>query len=333
MRALLCTRFGKVEDVIELADIPEPTITSPDDVIIKVSHASVSHAIGLMIEGKYQRKPPFPFVPGTEAVGRVLACGSSVEHVRPGDHVVTIADWGCYAEQLKTSRFTVYPLPDGLPMLNALPVPLSYGTAYTGLLWRCGLKAGERVLVFGSGAGVGLAAVEIAAQLGAEVIACASTEEKRQEALARGAAHAVSPSDNLAREVKELTGQRGVDIVVDPVGGPLFIQGVRAAAPHARILSIGFASGTVPDVPLNLVLVKNLTIHGFFFGVYTGWTPVDQREHYAAATQEAMQQLLTWARDGTIRPDISKTYPINGLKSALNDLQHRRVVGKIALSI
>lgn len=333
MKALICTRFGNVEDVTELADIPEPEITSPDDVIIDVAHASVSHAVGLMIEGKYQRKPPFPFVPGTEAVGRVRACGSAVKHVSVGDPVVTIADWGCYAEQLKISQFTVYPIPEELPMLNALPVPLSYGTAYTGLVWRGGLKAGERVLVFGSGAGVGLAAVEIAALLGAEVIACASTEEKRQQALARGAAHAVAPSDNLAREVKELTGQHGVDIVVDPVGGMLFGQGIRAAAPHARILSIGFASGTVPDVPLNLALVKNLTIHGFFFGVYTGWTPQDQREQHAPATQKAMQQLLEWARDGKIKPEVTKTYELSALNDALSDLHQRNVIGKIALTI
>src|SRR5690554_2411935 len=149
-------------------------------------------------------------------------------------------------------------MPDGLPLLDALPIPISYGTAYTGLLWRCGLQPGETVLILGAGAGVGLAAVEIAVQMGAQVIACASTESKRAAALERGAIGAAVPNEELAAQVKALTQGRGADVVVDPVGGELFGYAIRAAAHNARLLSVGFASGTMPVVPPNIMLVKNL---------------------------------------------------------------------------
>ncbi|NOV22137.1 NADPH:quinone oxidoreductase family protein [Cupriavidus necator] len=331
MKALVCERFGSVHDVAVQA-IPEPALADAHAVTIAVEYASVSHATGLMIAGQYQRRPPLPFVPGTEAVGRVLACGDAVTRLRPGDRVVAIADWGCFAEQVTLPEYTVYRVPDELPPTVALPVPISYGTAYCGLVWRCALQAGDTVLVLGAGAGVGLAAVEIARELGATVIACASTAAKRADALRRGATHALAPAD-LAPAVKALTGGRGADVVVDPVGGDLFQQALRAAAANARILSIGFASGTIPQAPVNLLLVKNLTLHGFFFGRYIGWTPANERAQHASALQGVMATLFDWAARGKLAPTVSATYPITGLGDALAALESRQVVGKVAIKI
>ena len=332
MRALQVQRFGDSGEA-RLVSCEEPGAPGPYEVVIDVAYASVSHATGLMIAGRYQAKPPLPFTPGTEAVGHVVSVGACVTRLKPGDAVAAIANWGCFAERVRLPEYTVYPIPDGLPLLNALPVPISYGTAYCGLLWRCALQPGETVLVLGAGAGVGLASVELATQMGADVIACASTQIKRDHAVALGARAAVAPGSNLAAEVKALTGGRGVDIVVDPVGGELFGHAVRAAAHNARLLSIGFASGTLPVVPANLLLVKNLTLHGFFYGRYIGWTPADERVAHAPALQRAMQTILGWARDKRIHPAVTKVYPITGLGDALGALHGREVIGKVALTI
>lgn len=333
MRALQCAQFGAPSDVVHVVDKPLPPAPDADEVTVAVAYASVSYATRLLIEGRYQSKPPMPFVPGTEAVGHVVACGTAVTRLKVGDAVMALARWGCYAENITVSAHTVYPLPEGLSLLQALPLPLSYGTAYTGLVWRCALQPGETVLVLGAGAGVGLAAVELAVLLGAEVIACASTPAKCAEALARGARYAVAPDDDFVHNIKAMTAGRGADVVVDPVGGDLFDRSVRAAAQNARILSVGFASGRVPQAPLNLLLVKNITLHGFFFGRYLGWTPQDERVAFAPALQQVMHELGHWALQGRLRPTVSAVFPISGLIDAMAALESRQIVGKIALQM
>ena len=332
MRALLCERHGPVQGV-RLCDIDDAVAPGPHDVTIQIDYASVSHATRLLIEGSYQSRPALPFVPGTEAVGRVIACGSAVSRLSEGDRVVAVSRWGCYAQRLTLPEYTVYLLPEGLDSLTALPIPISYGTAYTALLWRAALQPGDNVLVLGAGSGVGLAAVEIAALLGARVIACASTEAKRQAALNAGATHVLAADDDLAARVKALTGGNGADIIFDPIGGPLFQRSVRAASANARLLSIGFASGQIPAVPLNVLLVKNITLHGFFYGRYLGWTPTDERMTHAPALQRSMRTLLEWARDQRIRPTVTAVYPAGDLVAAVDALDTRRVVGKVALKI
>lgn len=332
MRALRCEAWGTPDSVVLRDDLP---VRAPqaDEVVIDVQYASVSHATGLMVAGRYQTKPPLPFTPGTEAVGTIAAVGAGVTRLAVGQRVVAIADWGCFSEQLVVRHHTVYAIPDGVSALQALPVPISYGTAFTGMLWRSQLVAGETVLVLGAGAGVGLAAVEIAAAMGARVVACASTPAKRAQALARGAVHAVAPGETLAAEVKAASGGRGVDLVVDPVGGELFERAVRACAPNARLLSIGFASGRPPEIAANLFLVKNLTLHGFFFGRYIGWTPADERATHAPAMQHAIATLLGWVGDGRLQPVVSQVFPITGLSDAIHLLESRQVIGKVALKI
>ena len=188
MKAIVCRSFGLPRDVIAVQTTEPPTALADDEVLIAVTHATVSHATGLLIEGKYQKTPPLPFVPGTEGVGQVLQCGSAVDHLQVGDQVVFICDWGAYAQQAKVKASTVYAVPAGLDPLRALALPISYGTAYTALHWRAALQAGDSLLVLGAGSGVGAAAVELAAQVpGVQVIACASSEDKRQAAERRRA--------------------------------------------------------------------------------------------------------------------------------------------------
>ncbi|CAB5682516.1 Mycocerosic acid synthase [Delftia tsuruhatensis] len=334
MQALVCRAFGPPQDVVQMQQIASPGPgLAPSQVRIAVAYANVSHATGLLIEGKYQRRPPLPFVPGTEGVGRVLECGSAVEHLQVGDAVAFIADWGAFAQQVVLRAHTVYRIPGQLPWLKALPIALSYGTAYTALHWRMQLQSGDAVLVLGAGSGVGAAAVEVARQTpGVHVIACASTEDKRNDALRRGAHHAVEPAD-LAARVKALTGGHGASVVFDPVGGDLLLQALRAAAQNAQILSVGFASGGIPQVPMNLALVKNLTLHGFFYGRYIGWTPADEREAFAARLQAAIATLFGWAVEGRIHPHVSQVFEMHQLADALRALHGRSVTGKLALAI
>jgi NADPH2:quinone reductase len=222
---------------------------------------------------------------------------------------------------------------EGMDWLQALPLPISYGTAYTALLWRAKIEPSETLLVLGAGSGAGLACVEIAAALGIKVIACASTVGKRELALSRGADHVVEPGDALAQQVKALTGGRGVDVVFDPIGGAVMERAFRATAQGARVLTIGFASGQIPSLPMNIALVKNLSLLGFFFGLYTGWTPENETQKYLPAMQKMMNTLQRWTLKGGIQPGVTKTYPLTGLTDALADLHHRQVTGKLALDI
>lgn len=333
MRALVCEQFGPPSEVAHVKAWPEPLPPKDHEVTIDVAFASVSHSSGLLIEGKYQTTPPLPFIPGTEAVGTVVACGAQVKHVRPGDRVMGLARWGCFAERITIGAHTVYPVLEGMAWLQALPLPLSYGTAYTALLWRAKIEPGESLLVLGAGSGTGLACVEIAAALGIKVIACASTPDKRELALSRGADHVVEPGDAFVQQVKALTNGRGVDVIFDPIGGALMERALKATAQAARVLTIGFASGQIPSLPMNIVLVKNLSLLGFFFGLYTGWTPEDETQKHLPAMQKMMNTLQRWTLAGRIQPGVTKTYPLTGLTDALSDLHHRQVTGKLALEI
>lgn len=333
MKALLCKAFGSPREVLSIENAPMPEITQPDEVIVRGHYASVSHATGLMIEGKYQRKPPFPFSPGTEMVGVIEKTGSAPGNLAVGQRVACICDWGAYAEYVKLSKYTVYPIPDEVEYLSALPIPISYGTAYLGLVQRCRLVPSQTVLVLGAGSGVGLAAVEIAANLGCRVIACASTAEKCRVAEQAGAAATIIGNDQLASQVKQLTGGKGVDVIFDPVGGPLFEYSLRAAAQNAQLISIGFASGKLPEVAMNIVLVKNLTIHGFFFGQYTGWTPADERIMHASMMSGVMEVLFRWVAEKKLNPDVRKVFSLDQIPEAIETLHGRSITGKLAVKI
>lgn len=332
MKAIVCDQFGAPTDVARLAEVQAPEAPGLGMVAIDVAYATVSHATDLLIRGKYQSQPPLPFTPGTELVGHVAAVGPDVTAFKPGDAVLALSRWGCYAQRVLVSAHTVYPVAESLDLLDVLPLPLSYGTAYAALVWKARLKPSDTVLVLGAGSGVGLAAVDLASELGARVVACASTPDKREVALAHGAEVALDPQDDLAAKVKAVC-PGGVSLIFDPVGAEVMEKAFRAASQSAQIISIGFAAGRVPQLPLNIMLVKNLTLQGFFFGKYIGWTPIDERARYETDMRELMQALQHLTAKQRIKPQISQVYPMGELCQAIDDLHHRRVTGKIALDI
>jgi NADPH2:quinone reductase len=330
MRALVCSRWCEFKD-LTIEDIPPPAL-APGTVRVRVAHASLSFALTLMVAGKYQNRSPLPFVPGKELTGVVTAIANDVRGVQVGDRVVAIAESGAFAEEAVAHAKHTYVVPSGVPLLSALPLPLSYGTAYTALVWRARLQPGETLLVHGAAGGTGLAAVQIGRQLGARVIATASTEDKRAFLRAQGVAAAL-PSDAFREEVKALTGGAGANVIYDPVGGRVFDESLRCAAPECRMLVIGFAGGTPAQIPANLLLVKDVTVMGFYFGRYTGGGARDESDHYAPALQEMMTTLFAWTRDGRISPIVAQTFPLEQFREGMDLLLARKTAGKIALRI
>jgi NADPH2:quinone reductase len=331
MKALVCNAFGPW-DTLSLEDIAPPGPLAANDVRIAVEYSSVSFAAGLLVAGKYQRRPPLPFVPGTECIGRVIEVGSAVTRIRPGMRVAATLDWGGYAGETVVAEYTVYPMPEEIDPKAAMHLPLSYGTAYGALVWAAQLKPGETLLVTGAAGGVGTAAVQVGKALGARVIAVASSEDKRAFALAQGADVAL-PTDGFRDQVKSLTGGRGVEVVFDPVGGPVFDTCLRCTAQYGRMLIIGFAQGEIQQVPANLLLVKNIALHGFYYGAYAGWGLADEREMRAPRVQAMMQVLFDWTASGRLKPQVSHSYPLERYREAMVAVHSRESRGKVVLEV
>ncbi|MES2481143.1 MAG: NADPH:quinone oxidoreductase family protein [Pseudomonadota bacterium] len=332
MNAVLCEGWDGWR-ALRLADVPVPELR-PGCVRIAPSYAGVSFAQLLMAQGKYQRRPPLPFVPGTEVSGTVLEVAPDVTDLRPGDRVAGGIDWGGYGQEAVGTAETLWRVPDGLSLRDATSVPLTYGTAYAALHWRAQLRAGESLLVFGAAGGVGIPAVELGRIAGAEVIAVARTADRLQLALERGARHGLLASDpDLVARLKALTGGRGVDVLFDPVGGDLFEAGLRAMAPMGRLLAIGYASGRIPQVPSNLLLVKNLDLIGFNFGNYLGWSPIDERKRHAPRLREMAQQLFTLAVQGQIKPAAATCWPLADFQQAYAAVEARQSTGRVLIEI
>ncbi|MDQ8732797.1 NADPH:quinone oxidoreductase family protein [Bradyrhizobium sp. LHD-71] len=332
MKALLCERWAHYSE-LKLVDAPKPVL-KPGQVRIAVSHATAGFGQTLVVAGKYQRRPPLPFVPGTEVAGVVREVASDVTAFKPGDRVVAALDWGGYAEEAVATALTTWPVPDGVDLADAVNVPLSYGTSYAALHWRARIRSGETLIVFGAAGGVGLAAVAIGKAAGARVIAVAGSQERIDLAIRHGAAEGViHGSGDLGRQLKELSGGRGADIVFDPVGGLLFDQALKCTAPEGRILVIGFASGTIPQIPANLLLVKNIEVIGFNLGLYIGWTPVDERVRHAARMAEMVQTLFALIRRGELPPLHADQYPLEDFVRAFDTVVARRSTGRVVLKI
>jgi NADPH2:quinone reductase len=328
MRALVCHRYGDYHD-LKVEDFPAPALPGRG-VRIAVEYASLSFSISLWVAGKYQVKPPLPFVPGAEAVGRVIETAPGVTACKPGDRVLAIIGWGAYAEQAVSHEATVYPLPEHVPSTDALHLGVSYCTAHGGLVWRAGLKAGETLLVLAAAGGVGLAAVEIGRALGARVIAAAGSAEKCALARAHGADAAIDYSREHLRTA--LKG-KGVNLVFDPVGGALSEAALRTLAPDGRLVSIGFASGAQPKIEPNILLVKNVSVLGFNFGRYIGWSPVDERLEHEPKVRALLAQLFEWHGRGVLRPLAASVYPLERFADAQDALLSRRTVGKVLLRV
>ncbi len=333
MRALVCREFGDYRTAVKVEDVPVPGLPARG-VRVRVDYASVSFAMSLWIAGKYQRKPPLPFTPGTEVTGTVLETAPGVTACKAGDRVLALLDWGAFAEQVCATEHTVYRLPEGMDPGPALHLGISYGTAYGGLVWRANLKPGETLLVLGASGAVGLAAVELGKALGARVIAAAGGAAKCAQALAHGAAVTIDYSSQDLREaVRAATGGRGVDCVFDPVGGEHFDAALRSLALEGRLVSIGFASGTIPQIPANLLLVKSISVLGFNFGTWVGWSPGDGREKFEPQVRAAYEKIFGWAVEGKLSPVLAETYPLESYVAAQDAVMSRRALGKVALKL
>jgi NADPH:quinone reductase len=323
MRAVLCKQWGD-PDTLTVEEMPSPQV-SAGKVRVKVSACGVNFADTLMIQGKYQVKPPLPFSPGFEIAGEVLEVGDNVVHVKEGDKIIALGDYGGYAEEVVVPAGMVVPRPPDMNDLHAAAFPVAYGTSHLALDHRAHLQAGETLVVFGAAGGVGLTAVEIGKLMGATVIACASSPEKLQIAALRGADHFIDYSKESVRDrVKELTGGKGADVIYDPVGGTLFDEAMRCIAWEGRLLVIGFASGTIPQLPVNLTLVKNCSVVGVYWGAYSARHP--------EVLSNSLATLIGWYAEGKLKPHISHTFPLENAGDALKALIERKSTGKVVIT-
>ncbi|WP_375740641.1 NADPH:quinone oxidoreductase family protein [Pseudomonas boanensis] len=324
MKAVLCKAFGPA-DTLVLEEIASPELKK-NEILIDVFAAAVNFPDTLIIEGKYQFKPPFPFSPGGEAAGIVAAVGEKVSHLKPGDRVMALTGWGSFAEQVAAPAYNVMPIPKGIDFNTAAAFGMTYGTSMHALKQRANLKAGETLLVLGASGGVGLAAVEIGKAMGARVIAAASSADKLAVAKAAGADALINYNEeNLKERVKELTGGQGADVIYDPVGGDLFDAAIRSIAWNGRLLVVGFASGRIPELPVNLALLKGASVVGVFWGSFAQRQPQDNLANF--------QQLFAWYAEGKLKPLVSQTFPLERAADAINALATRQAVGKVVVEV
>lgn len=323
MRAVVCKQHGPPESLV-VEEVPSP-VPGPGEVVVSMRAASLNFPDVLIIQNKYQVKPALPFSPGSELSGVVKDVGDGVTRVKPGDRVLALTTYGAFAEDVKTHESRLLPMPDGMDFPTAAAFSMTYGTSDHALSDRGALKAGETLLVLGAAGGVGLAAVEIGKALGARVIACASTAEKLEVCRAHGADGTINyTTDDLRERVKALTGGRGIDVVYDAVGGPYTEPALRSTAWRGRLLVVGFASGEIPKIPLNLALLKGCSIVGVFWGDFARREP----EAFAARAQ----QLGAWFREGKLKPHVSTILPLDRVVDALNLMASRQVHGKVVLT-
>ena len=322
MKAVLCKAYGP-PDTLVVENLPDPE-AGPGEVLIEVRAAALNFFDTLIIEGRYQVRPEMPFSPGAELAGVVLAIGEGVTRVKAGDRVVAYTRFGACREKVVVTEDAVIAMPQGVSFQVAAGILVTYGTTLHALRGRADLQPGETVAVLGASGGVGQAAVEIATLMGARVIACASSAEKLEFASRFGAAETVNyAEEDLKLRLKELTGGCGVDVVYDPVGGDYAEQALRATAWRGRYLVIGFATGAIPKIPLNLVLLKGCDIRGVFWGEAIIREP---EAHWADVTQ-----LLEWVEEGKLKPHIHAAYPLSGTAQALAELSERRARGKVII--
>ncbi|TRO95527.1 NADPH:quinone oxidoreductase family protein [Glycocaulis profundi] len=323
MRALICKQFAPY-DQLEVAQVEVPPLNE-GMVMVDVKAAGVNFPDILLVEGKYQAQPPFPFVPGTEAAGVVSALGPKATGFKEGDRVIVASMLGAFAEKVPAPAAQIVPMPDTMSFEEGAAFTTTYATSYHALKQRARLQPGESVLVLGAAGGVGLATVQIAKAMGATVIAAASSDEKLAIAAEAGADHGIDyTKDDLKTKVRELTGGKGVDVVYDPVGGDFAEPALRATGWGGRYLVIGFAAGPIPKLPLNLALLNSRDILGVFWGAWAGRNPRENAQN--------MKELFDLFEAGKIKPRISGAYKLEDFKGAFDDIMGRRVKGKVVLT-
>ncbi len=324
MRAVICRAFGPYTD-LKVEDVPVPT-PRRGELLLEVRAAGVNFMDALMVEGKYQVKPPLPFSPGAEVAGVVRALGPETTGPRPGTRVLATAVHGGYAEAVVVPADQAFAIPDSLGDAAAAGMSIVYGTSFHALKDRAALKSGERLLVLGAAGGVGLTAVELGNEFGARVIAAASTDEKLALCREYGAEEVINYArEDLRERIKVLTSGAGVDVVYDPVGGPYTEPMIRALAPGGRYLVVGFAAGDIPKLPLNLLLLKQASAVGVFWG---GWARANP-----GANAKHMQTVLDWCASGRLKPHVSGTFPLDRFAEALRQVVDREAKGKVVISM
>lgn len=319
MKAVICDGFGPLEQ-LRYDEMAAPT-PGPREVLLRVEAAGVNYPDGLLVQGLYQMKPDAPFVPGMEAVGEVIATGAEVSRVKPGDRVAALLNLGGYAEQALAHEAAVFPIGE-MEAGDANALLVAYGTSHHALKQRAQLQAGETLVVLGGAGATGLAAIQIGKVMGARVIAVCSSPEKQQIARDAGADEVIGYGA-LKEDIKALTDGRGADVVFDVVGGAAFDACSRAMARNGRLLVIGFASGTIAKLPVNLTLVKEYAVVGVFWGNFT--------KHEPAVYGANMEELIGWYQTGQIKPLIEGRYPLAEAPEVLARILNRGAVGKIVL--
>jgi len=321
MRAVICRAWGEVEDLtVEEAAPPVPT---RGQVLIDVKATAVNYADAIMVAGKYQTKPPFPFSPGLETAGVVAACGEGVTRFAPGDRVMAILAYGGLAEMALADEAETFAVPDGMPFDEAGAFPIAYMSSHVAIRWQGRLEAGETLLVLGAAGGVGLTAVEIGKAMGARVIAGASTADKLAVARERGADDTVNyATEKLTERVMTLTNDKGADVCFDPVGGELFDAALSSLGWGGRILLVGFVGG-VPQIPANRLLVKHRAALGSSLRYF--------RWHAPDKLRQTVEELFRWYREGKLRPCLSHRLPLERSVEAIRLLTQRKAHGKVVV--
>jgi NADPH2:quinone reductase len=319
MRAWQTCAFGEAPMMVTI----QPPVPAEGEARVRVVAAGLNFADLLMGQGKYQVRPDLPFVPGMEFSGVVEALGPGTTGPAPGTRVLGVCSSGALAETLCLRADRLTPLPDAMGFEEAAGFPIAYGTSHLALTWKARLKPGETLFVTGAAGGVGLTAVEIGKLLGARVIASARGADRLAVAATAGADVLIDSDAEGLRD--RLRAEGGVDVVFDAEGGPAFAAALRACRPDGRLLAIGFASGEVPQVPANLLLVKNLSVIGFWYGGY--------QDHAPEAVAESMTQLLDWRAAGALRPHVSQSLPFEALPDGLELLRSRRAIGKVLIRV
>ncbi|MDC1138765.1 NADPH:quinone oxidoreductase family protein [Gammaproteobacteria bacterium] len=324
MKAYVCREFGPVESH-KVEEIADPRAEA-GQVVVDVKAAGVSFPDVLIVQGKYQFQPPFPFSPGGEIAGIISEVGEGVVDWKIGDRVIAMTGNGGIAEKVVAFEMTLMPLPETMDFKDGAAFPLNYGTTYHALKQRGQLQAGETLLVTGAGGGVGTTAIEIGKAMGARVIAAASTDEKLEIAKNLGADEVINYSDGeLKEKVKALTDGLGADVIYDPIGGDIFMQCMRCINWKGRVLVIGFASGPIPEVPTNLALLKGCSIVGVFWGRFTGAEPEENSQNF--------DELFALHAEGKLKPQITKSYSLDDAAEAISSLENRKATGKVVIEM
>ena len=324
MKAIVCNEWCKPED-LKVSEIKNPTLDD-NSVRVEIYASGVNFPDVLIVQGKYQYKPPFPFSPGSEVAGIISEIGKNVKSLKVGDRVMAVTGHGAFAEEICVPEDKITLVPENMDFITAASMSLTYGTSSYALFQRANIKENDVVLIHGATGGVGITAIEISKAVGAKVIATASTDEKLKIAKEYGADYCINYSQNEFKDiVKEYTDGKGANIIYDPVGGDVFNQSLRCIAWNGIILVIGFASGTIASAPTNLPLLKNCSIVGVFWGAW--------REREPNGHNVNMEKILKWWKENKVKPKVSKVFNLEDTKYALQALINREVIGKAVIKV